>query len=88
MHVCVCSAKVGTYDPDNAELEVKQAVDMQLPWDLRGPGDGRMVWKGQLLRKSGRYANPGGSAGLGLCYKLWHFAAKDPFFHPKSGGSL
>ena len=56
-----------------------------MPWHLRGATDGRAVWKGQALRKSGRYANAGGkNAPL---YKVFYFAKADPYFHPKIGGS-
>ena len=49
-----------SYDPDNL-WESEVAKDLQLPWDLRGPRDGRPSWKGQALRpSSGRYANRGG----------------------------
>ena len=48
-----------SYDPD-AEDEPVVAALLELPYDLRGPSDGRPLWHGQRLRLSGRYANRGG----------------------------
>ena len=47
------------YDAD-APNEAVQSALLELPWDLRGPTDGRPKWKGQKMRPSGRYANRGG----------------------------
>ena len=49
----------GTAYNADAEDEQTTAALLDLPWDLRGPTDGRAVWMNQHRRPSGRYANSG-----------------------------
>ena len=58
-----CYTQAGRYDPHaSKEIEVAQAKELGLPWDLRGPPKGSQVqyFHGQKRRPDGRYANPGG----------------------------
>lgn len=82
--VCVSPYQEKAYDPDG-EWESDVAKELQLPWDLRGPVDGRPVWKKQAYRpNTGRYANRGGWAKrVATIYKasgrdVW-FSSKNPY---------
>ena len=52
---------------------------LEMPWDLRGPTDGRQFFMGQQFRKNtGRYANRGGFAKR--VKKIWRESGQDWWF--------